>query len=91
MIEANEYYVVGRLQEIGLSKKQIRRFIASFAGWRIYFRKKKSEYEEIKEMYNQMLKAGNTRKQAIKALSEIFEKSEKRIREITAYQGSLFE
>lgn len=91
MIEANEYYIVGKLLELGLTKKQIRIFLASFAGWRIYFRKKQNEYEEIRELYRQMLQAGNTRKQTIKMLSQIFEKSEKRIREITAYQGSLFE
>ncbi len=91
MIESNEYLVVKELEEMGASKKFIRKFIKRFAGWRIYFRKKRSEYDEIKSMYEQMIAVGSSRAEAVKYLSEIFGKSVQRIREITAIQKGLFD
>jgi len=89
MIEANEFYIINELKEIGLNERQIREFLSRFAGWRIYFRKKQSEYEEIRALYKQMRKAGISRNEAVKELSNIFSKSVGRIRIITAEQESL--
>ena len=90
MIEGNELYVLNELKELGIDKKKIKKILNRFAGWRIYFRKKQSEYEEIRELYNQMRRAGMSRGEAVKELASIFEKSESRIRIITAEQKGLF-
>ncbi len=89
MIEANEFYVINELKEIGLSDKQIKEFLKRFRGWRIYFRKKRSEYQEIRDIYEQMIAIGRSRSEAIKELAKLFEKSESRIRIITAEQKEL--
>jgi len=91
MIEANEFYIINELKEIGLNKKQIRNFMQRFAGWRIYFRKKQSEYEEIRALYKQMRKAGISRGEAITELANIFDKSVSRVRIITAEQKGIFD
>lgn len=91
MTEANESYVVSELIDLGLTKEQIRGFLRKFGGWRFYIRKKKSEYEEIITIYEQMIKQGVSRAEAVKLLSELFEKSTSRIREITKKQERLFE
>ncbi len=91
MIDANEFYVVERLKELEIDPEKIRRFIETFEGWRIYFRKKQNEYERIREVYRQMRAQGVSRADVVRKLSEIFEKSESRIRYITAEQGSIFE
>ncbi len=91
MIEANEVFIIGELREIGLSDKQIKEFLKRFRGWRVYFRKKRSEYQEIRDIYEQMIAIGRSRSEAIKELARIFEKSESRIRIITAEQKGLFD
>ena len=91
MIEANEFFVVNELKEIGLKNKQIIAFIRRFRGWRIYFRKKKSEYDEIITLYKQMKTAGMQRSEIIKELASIFDKTEHRIRIITKEQKGLFD
>jgi pentatricopeptide repeat protein len=91
MIEANEFYVLNELKELGVDNKKIKKILNRFAGWRIYFRKKQNEYEEIRELYNQMRSAGMSRGEAIKELSMIFNKSESRIRIITAEQKGMFD
>ena len=91
MIEANEFYVINELKEIGLKENQIKEFLKRFAGWRIYFRKKQNEYEEIRVIYKQMIKAGISRSDAINELSVIFNKSKSRIRKITKEQKGLFD
>ena len=91
MIEANEFYVINELKEIGLKENQIKEFLKRFAGWRIYFRKKQNEYEEIRVIYKQMIKAGMSRSDAINELSVIFNKSKSRIRKITKEQKGLFD
>jgi len=91
MIEANEFYVINELREIGLKENQIKEFLKRFAGWRIYFRKKQNEYEEIRTLYKQMRKAGMSKSEAVKKLSLIFNKSESRIRIITKEQKGLFD
>ncbi len=91
MIEANEFYVISELKEIGLKENQIKEFLKRFAGWRIYFRKKQNEYEEIRAIYRQMIKAGISRSDAIEELSMIFNKSKSRIRIITKEQKGLFD
>ncbi len=91
MIEANEFYVINELKEIGLNEKQIKEFLKRFRGWRIYFRKKQGEYQEIRDIYEQMIAVGKSRSEAIKELAKIFEKSESRIRIITAEQKGLFD
>jgi DNA-binding transcriptional regulator YhcF (GntR family) len=91
MIEANELYILNELKELGIEKKKIREIFRRFAGWRIYFRKKQNEYEEIRDIYEQMIAAGASRSEAIKELADIFEKSESRIRIITAEQKRFFD
>jgi len=83
MIEANESYLIDELIEIGLSKEQIQTFLRKFGGWRLYIRKKKSEFYEIVLTYEQMIEKGTNRSDAIKLLSDLFEKSQSRIRIIT--------
>jgi DNA-binding transcriptional regulator YhcF (GntR family) len=90
MIEANEYYILNELKELGIDKTKIKDILRKFAGWRIYFRKKQSEYEEIRNLYEQMISAGASRSQAVKELAEIFGRSKGTIRKITSIQGSLF-
>ena len=82
MIEANESYIVDELSELGLSDEQVQGFLRKFSGWRLYIRKKKAEFLEILLTYEHMLEKGTSKKDAIKLLSEIFKKSESRIREI---------
>ena len=91
MIEANEFYVLNELKELGIDNKKIKKILRRFAGWRIYFRKKQSEYEEIRDIYEQMIAAGASRSEAIRELADIFEKSESRIRIITAEQKRLLD
>jgi transposase len=91
VIEANEFYIVNELKDIGLDNKHIRQILKRFGGWRIYFRKKKSEYEEIRELYKQMKLKGMKRSKAVKILATLFDKSENRIRIITKEQKGLFD
>ena len=91
MIEGNDILLIEELRRCGLNKRLILKFLRNLGGVRIYIRKKKSEYEEIRELYVQLITQGVKRNDAIKRLSELYEKSEGRIRTITRYQGSLFE
>jgi len=91
MIEMNESYIIDDLSELGMNGTQIREFLRRFSGIRIYIRKKKSEYDEIVTLYNQIIENGAKRSDAIHTVSGIFEKSESRIREITRTQEDLFE
>ena len=91
MIDANEFFLLHIAKEIGIEINKIKKLIEELEGWRIYFRKKPSEYERIKTLYKQMRDRGISRSEAIKELSRIFNKSVSRIRMITAEQKSLFE
>jgi len=91
MIEMNDLELIRVCKDIGLAPRQIRKILRSLAGIRVYFRKKPTEYEEIKSLYEQMIAVGTSRSEAVKELSRIFEKSESRIREITAIQKGLFD
>ena len=91
MIEGNDIFLIEELRRCGLNKRSILKFLRNLGGMRIYVRKKKSEYEEIKELYSQLITQGIKRNDAIKRLADLYEKSENRIRAITRYQGSLFE
>ena len=91
MIDANEFFLLHIAKEIGIELEKIKKLIERFEGWRIYFRKKPSEYERIRTLYRQMREAGISRAEAIKELSKIFNKSVSRIRIITAEQKGLFD
>jgi hypothetical protein len=90
MIEANEYYLFVTAKEIGIDEVKIKKLIERFEGWRIYFRKRTGERERIVTLYNQMLEAGNSKKQSISELSKIFDKPAYKIRYIIAKQKELF-
>jgi len=81
MIDANEYYLVETLKELGVEDKKIKKLVEKFEGWRIYFRKK-NQKERIIEFYHQMLNIGLNKETAIKNLSSFFDKSESRIKAI---------
>ncbi len=91
MIEANEYYITKTAEEVGIEDKKIKKLIERFEGWRIYIRKKRGEYERIRDMYKQMTNMGLKRAEAVKRLSSLYEKSESRIRVITAERKGLFD
>ena len=91
MIEGNDIFLIEELRKHGLSKQAILKFLRNLGGMRIYVRKKRSEYEEIRELYKQLIAQGVKRSEAIRRLAELYEKSEERMRVITRYQGSLFE
>jgi len=91
MIEANDVFLIEELRRTGVSNRSILRILRNLSGMRIYIRKKKSEYEEIRTLYNQMIKQGVKRSDAVKRLSELYEKSEGRIRGIVSTQRNLFE
>jgi len=81
MIDANEYYLVEALKELGLEEDKIKKLVEKFEGWRIYFRKK-NQKKRIVEFYFQMLDIGLNKEIAIKNLSCFFDKSESRIKAI---------
>lgn len=91
MIDANEFFLLHIAKDVGIELDKIKKLIEKFEGWRIYFRKKPSEYERIRTLYNQMRSVGISRSEAVKELASIFEKSEGRIRIITKEQKGLFE
>ena len=91
MIDANEFFFLNIARDIGIELDKIKKLIERFEGWRIYFRKKPSEYERIRTLYKQMRDNGMSRAEAVKELSRIFNKSVSRIRVITAEQRSIFE
>jgi len=91
MIVANEYTFTQAMLEEGISIKSIKNLRRKFKGWRIYFRDKKSEYDDIKSDYEQMIDIGYIKKDAIAELSCYYDKSATRIKEIVAIQGNLFD
>ena len=91
MVVANEFNFAEAMREEGVSAETIKNLRRKFKGWRIYFRGKVSEYEDIKSDYEEMLQAGYTRTQALEALADSYEKTIQRIKEIVAKQGDLFE
>ncbi len=91
MIIANELNFIEALKDEGLEVKSINNLRRKFKGWRIYFRSKKSEYDDIKIDYEEMTNAGYTRDMTIRQLSFMYEKSIQRIKDIVAKQGDLFE
>jgi len=87
MIIANEEMFVEAMKDKGISRNIIRDLKREFRGWRLYFRTKVSEYEDIKIDYQQMLKAGYTKTDALKTLSNDYELGRERIKDIVAKQG----
>ena len=73
-----------------LDEEGIRKLCRHFKGCRIYFPKVKSEHDEIRKLYEHMIKNGNE-KTAIKRLSIIFDKSEKQIKRVIRYKRGLFD
>ena len=84
MIIANEEMFVQSMLDKGISRSIIRDLKREFRGWRLYFRAKASEYEDIKMDYQQMLKAGYTRTDIIQVLSNDYELKRDRIQAILA-------
>jgi len=82
MISVNEEIFISSMIDEGIDKKTIKSLLRKFKGWRIYFRNKISEYEDIRSDYKQMIKAYHTRASAVKALAVYYEKSENRINEV---------
>jgi len=87
---SNEYLITQAMLDEGIDKRTIRRLRRCFKGWRIYFRTNESMYDDIISDYENMLNANYSREQAIKQLSDFYEKSELRIKEIVRKQGVLF-
>ena len=90
MIISNEVELIERLREEGVDLKTIKKVLRIFGGWRIYFRIKKNENQEIQSTYNSMLQANYTRKQAVEILAEMYSKSLQTIKKLTIKQGELF-
>jgi len=84
MIIANEEMFVQSMLNKGISRSIIRDLKREFRGWRLYFRAKASEYEDIKIDYQEMLKAGYTKTDALKVLSNDYELGRERIKDIVA-------
>lgn len=80
MVVANEYTFTQTMLDKGIPLDTIRELRREFKGWRIYFRGKVSEYEDIKSDYKIMLDTGYTRIQAIDALSESYDKTVQRMK-----------
>jgi hypothetical protein len=62
------------LSEI-LDDEQIREIENRFAGCRIYIPRMKHEYNREREMFNQKIKAGYTREDAMLSVARAFDKS----------------
>ena len=90
MIVSNEIELIERLKDEGVDLKTIKKVLKTFSGWRIYFRVKANEKQEIQDSYDSMIKANYTRKQAVDMLSEMYEKSTQTIKKITRTQEVLF-
>jgi len=89
MIVSNEIELIERLRDEGVDLKTIKKVLRSFGGWRIYFRIKTNEKQEIQDTYNSMLQANYTRKQAVETLAEMHDKSIQTIKKITRIQKGL--
>jgi len=87
MVVANEFNFVEAMRNEGVDIEIIKKLRRRFKGWRVYFRAKKSEYADIKDDYYEMLANGYSKEDSIGMLSEYYEKSEVRIKEIVAKQG----
>ena len=82
MINANEIYLIDVLQDVGLSKDKIDDVLYRLAGWRIHVRKSKTEQQMIKSFYEEKSRQGMDKREIIKLIASIFNKSENRVREI---------
>ena len=91
MIVANEYTFTQSMLDEGVDIEIIKNLRRKFKGWRIYFRGKGSEYDDIKSDYEEMLKVGYIKKDAIREISLYYDKSETRIKEIVRIQKGLFD
>jgi len=72
-------YLIGNLEELGLSEDKIYLLLERLQGFRIYINKQKVQYYKIKKRYFQ-LKGYLPKREIIKLLANEFEKSENRIR-----------
>jgi len=87
MIIANETLFVEAMKDEGVDVKVINNLRRKFKGWRLYFRTKASEYNDIRTDYWEMLKVGYTKTDALKVLSNDYELGRERIKDIVAKQG----
>ena len=90
MIIANEFNFVEAMKDEGIDMEIIKNLRRKFKGWRVYFRAKNSEYDDIKTDYEEMLIKGYSKTDAIYMLGQYYEKSRERIKVIVAKQGVLF-
>jgi len=70
-----------------LDDESYRRVCRAFAGCRINIRSTRVAAAEIRRDYRQMVRAGVQRKDAIRRLAAMHEKSRTRIRRILKHQG----
>ena len=82
MINATEIYLIDVLQDIGVPKDKINDVLYRLAGWRIYIRKNKIENQIIKSFYEEKKQQGMDKREIIKLIASIFNKSKNRVREI---------
>jgi hypothetical protein len=62
------------LSEI-LTDEQIREIENKFSGCRVYIPRKNPEYNRQREMFNQKIEAGYTRKDAIESVAKAFDRT----------------
>ena len=79
MIEISHEIFIDELRELGVNDKIIECILSSFSGYRIYFKKTASLYRLICKRYKNLLKVTSA-SEAIKILSNEFNKSKSRIR-----------
>lgn len=91
MVIANEFTFTQAMIDEGVPIEAIKNLRRKFKGWRVYFRAKGSEYDDIKTDYEHMLDIGYRNNDAILELSIYYDKTATRIKEIVAKQGALFD
>jgi len=82
MTIANEEIFTQSMLDRGIKLEVIQDLRREFKGWRVYFRAKNSEYEDIISDYKSMLRAGYTKTSTLKELASVYELSRERIRVI---------
>ena len=82
MIDVNETYLIEALVSVGVSEKQIERVMQKMGGFRIYVRDKEIERKQIIKFVCKKIKNGMCKKEAVDFAAKVFNKSERRIRNI---------
>ena len=82
MTIANEEIFTQSMLDRGVKLEVIQDLRREFRGWRLYFRVKGCQYEDIISDYKSMLKAGYTETSTLKELASVYELSRERIKVI---------